>query len=145
MNIPEYNIAPINAFIDEYDKHLETRENDVCMTLGRFSIGRALDSDNPADCSPIDCGNCTIIRPCMNYLDYAQVKTKFTQGKYGIVWEITRQHSKHETPSVVLRGIIGDHDIVTEKPSAYLVKTRMMQVALLAERFSEIERDAFHI
>ena len=87
MNIPEYNIAPINAFIAEYDKHLETRENDVCMTLGRFSIGRAPDSDNPADCTPIDCGNCTIIRPCMNYLDCAQVKTKFTQGKDGIAWE----------------------------------------------------------
>lgn len=145
MNIPEYNIAPINAFIDEYDKHRETRENDACMTLGRFSIGRAPDSDNPADCTPIDCGNCTTIRPCMGYLDYAQVKTKFTQGKYGIMWEITRQHSKHEQPSVVLSGIIGDHDIVTGKPSAYLVKTRMMQVALLAERFSEIERDAFHI
>ena len=101
MNIPEYNIAPINAFIAEYDKHLETRENDVCMTLGRFSIGRAPDSDNPAECTPIDCGNCTIIRPCMNYLDCAQVKTKFTQGKYGIVWEITRQHSQHEKPSVV--------------------------------------------
>lgn len=145
MEIPEYNIAPINAFIGEYDKHLETREFDVCMSLGHFSIGRASDSDNPAECSPIDCGNCTTVRPCADYLDYAQIKTKFTQGKYGIVWEITRQHSKHEKAVVVLRGIIGDHDIVTEKPSAYLVKTRMMKVALLAERFAEIERDAFHI
>lgn len=145
MKIPEYNITPINAFIGEYDKHLETRENDVCMSLGRFSIGHALDSDTPADCSPIDCGNCTTVRPCADYLDCAQVMTKFTQSKCGIVWEISRKHSEHEKAAVVLRGIIGDHDIVTGKPSTYLVKTRMMKVALLAERFAEIERDAFHI
>lgn len=145
MKFTEHNIAAIQAFIKDYDRHLAHLKYDVCFQPGHFGIGRTNDGDTPMKCSPVSCGNHTSIYPCMNYLDPVVVETHFEQTDDGIFWKITKREKRRDPEITVMRGVFRDRVLVTETPCPDRVRKGMMKVALLAEKFAKMQDEAMHI
>lgn len=145
MKFTEHNIAAIQAFIKDYDRHLAHLKYDVCFQPGHFGIGRANDGDTPMKCSPVSCGNHTSIYPCMNYLDPVVVETHFEQTDDGIFWKITKREKRRDLEITVMRGVFRDRVLVTDTPCPDRVRKGMMKVALLAEKFAKMQDEAMHI
>ena len=145
MKFTKPNIAAIQSFIKDYDRHLAHLKNEICFQPGQFGIGRANDGATPKECSPVSCGNHTSIYPCMDYQDPVVVETHFVQTDYGIFWKITKRESKRDLEITVMRGMLRDRVLVTETPCPDSVRKGMMKVALLAEKFAKMEHEAMHI
>lgn len=145
MKFTEHNIAAIQAFIKDYDRHLAHLKYDVCFQPGHFGIGRANDGDTPMKCSPVSCGNHTSIYPCMNHLDPVAVETRFEQTDDGISWKIMKREKKRDHEITVMHGVLRDRVLVTDTPCPDRVRKGMMKVALLAEKFAKLEDEAMHI
>lgn len=145
MKFTEHNIAAIQAFIKDYDRHLARLKYEICFQPGHFCIGRANDGDTPMECSPVSCGNHTSIYPCMNYLDPVVVETHFEQTEDGIFWKITKREKSRDPEITVMRGVFRDRVLVTDTPCPDRVRKGMMKVAMLAEKFAKMEHEAMHI
>ena len=129
MKFTEHNIAAIQAFIKDYDRHLAHLKYDVCFQPGHFGIGRANDGDTPKE----------------NYLDPVVVETHFEQTDDGIFWKITKREKRRDPEITVMRGVFRDRVLVTETPCPDRVRKGMMKVALLAEKFAKMQDEAMHI
>lgn len=145
MKLTEHNIAAIQAFIKDYDRHLAHLKDEICFQPGHFCIGRSNDGDTPKECTPVSCGNHTSIYPCMNYLDPVAVETHFEQTEDGIFWKITKREKSRDPEITVMRGVFRDRVLVTDTPCPDRVRKGMMKVALLAEKFAKMEHEAMHI